>query len=363
MLTRPFIRMLPLQGRLVLPAMQHSGSSEEELASLTVVTLKKRLRELGRPVSGKKADLIARLTAPAAASPPSSSSPRASRAASSARSIIPMDPTPRRPEGQPAKSLRAASWNVAGLRGLLKREEGRATLRRLVADEHVGLLLLQETKLQESQVTEVELLGLQPYAPSLQPYDSQVAEVEVELLGLLGGAAEWHVGWSCSTERKGYAGVATAWRRGLYPEATCAPLRVDGSHEAGREGRTLAWRLPLPRGAERGDNVANRLSVVNVYTPNAGATLLRHGYRVHPTDGWDARFRAAVRTEGGDTGVGGGGAIMGQHVCVGGDLNVAMEDVDFYNPSAAHVKKQARLTLASHPSHPRGGANTRDCSL
>ena len=169
LLARPFMAvMLPLPmslycSRLVLPAMLHSGSSEEELAALTVVALKQRLRELGRPVSGKKADLIARvrgeaaagadptarLTAPAAASssPPSSSS---SSAAASARSIVPMDATPRRHRGgaeEPASSLRVASWNVAGLRGLLKREEGRATLRHLVASEQVDVLMLQVTEL------------------------------------------------------------------------------------------------------------------------------------------------------------------------------------------------------------------------
>ena len=175
--------MLPLpmslyRSRLVLPAMLHSGSSEEELAALTVVALKERLRELGRPVSGKKADLIARvrgeaamdanlavrLTAPAAAassSPPSSSPssssspPPSSAATSAARSIVPMDATPRRRRGgaeAPARSLRAASWNVAGLRGLLKREEGRATLQHLVASEQAGgeqidVLMLQAAAL------------------------------------------------------------------------------------------------------------------------------------------------------------------------------------------------------------------------
>ena len=167
--------MLPLpmslyRSRLVLPAMLHSGSSEEELAALTVVALKERLRELGRPVSGKKADLIARvrgeaamdanlavrLTAPAAAASSSSSPPSSSSAATSAaRSIVPMDATPRRHRGgaeAPARSLRAASWNVAGLRGLLKREEGRATLQHLVASERAGgeqidVLMLQATAL------------------------------------------------------------------------------------------------------------------------------------------------------------------------------------------------------------------------
>jgi exonuclease III len=193
--------------------------------------------------------------------------------------------------------------------------------------------------------------------------------VEAELVALLGGegggegggdegAAAWQVGWACSTARKGYAGVATAWRRARFPAATCAPLLVDAAHVAGQEGRTLAWRLPLRRGAARGGVAAGRLSLINVYTPNAGAKLERLAYRVHPTEGWDARFRSALRSEAaavaayhpseaaaeGAAGADGGEAAPGGHVCVGGDLNVAVEDIDFYNPAARHVAKQAGLT-------------------
>ena len=173
--------------------------------------------------------------------------------------------------------------------------------------------------------------------------------MEAELVALLGGegggegggsgggeegGAAWQVGWACSTARKGYAGVATAWRTARFPAATCAPLLVDAAHVAGQEGRTLAWRLPLRRGAARGGAAASRLSLINVYTPNAGAKLERLAYRAHPTEGWDARFRSALRSE----------AAPGGHVCVGGDLNVAVEDIDFYNPAARHVAKQAGLT-------------------
>lgn len=169
MLARPLMAvLLPLpmslhRSRLVLPAMLHSAS-EEELAGLTVVALKQRLRELGRPVSGKKADLIARIrgeaaagagpavgpTDPAAAAP-SSPPPSSSSTTTASRSVVPMDATPRRRRGgaepEPARTLRVASWNVAGLRGLLKREEGRATLRHLVASEQVDVVMLQATVL------------------------------------------------------------------------------------------------------------------------------------------------------------------------------------------------------------------------
>jgi hypothetical protein len=58
------------------------------------------------------------------------------------------EPTPRRSvvapaTGTGAATLRLATWNVAGLRGLLKRPEGVETLRALVHSEQVDVLMLQ----------------------------------------------------------------------------------------------------------------------------------------------------------------------------------------------------------------------------
>jgi len=194
--------------------------SDAELASLTVAALKERLRERGLRVSGRKADLIERLSAPLSSPspgppPPLPPPPRAPRRPNSARPLVPIDATPRKAGavGPGARRLRAASWNVAGLRGLLRREEGRSTLRRLVDEEGVDVLMLQETKLQESHV----------------------AEVEAALYEALGGGEAWRAAWACSTARKGYAGVSTLWRRRVG-DAACRPLSVDPAHEADREG-------------------------------------------------------------------------------------------------------------------------------
>jgi len=201
---------------------------------------------------------------------------------------------------------------VAGLRGALGRPEARETLRQLVLNEGEGasVLMLQETKLQTKHV----------------------AEVEAQLLDALpGDRREWRAAWSCSSERKGYAGVCTLWRTPFSDAALrwcgCLPLSVDDEHEAGREGRVLNLKLALAKGDRE-----TVLQLVNVYTPNAGAQLQRLSYR---TQQWDERFRSAVlelcRTR-------------GELACVGGDMNVAVGDDDLYNPDERRVDKQAGTT-------------------
>ena len=253
--------------------------------ALKVVELRALLRARGLPVSGNKAALEARLA---------KQQPKdAVSAAPLARSVdaIPADPTPPPTLALPDKqSLNVASWNVAGLRALLRNERGVDSLRQLVTERRTDVLLLQETKLQESNV----------------------AEVEDNLLGVLGSAGGvWRAAWSCSTARKGYSGVATLWRTdapALGGPAECEPLAIDPEAVADREGRTLLLSMP-----------ARNLSIVNVYTPNSGSDLSRLGYRC---DEWDVRFRQALMRI----------QECGTQLCVGGDLNVAGEDVDFFNP-------------------------------
>ncbi|EOD29172.1 hypothetical protein EMIHUDRAFT_99628 [Emiliania huxleyi CCMP1516] len=294
---------LPLPPRLWLAApasvsMSHisMSHSDAELASLTVAALKERLRERGLRVSGRKADLIERLSAPLSSPspgppPPLPPPPRAPRRPNSARPPVPIDATPRKAgaAGPGARRLRAASWNVAGLRGLLRREEGRSTLRRLVDEEGVDVLMLQETKLQESHV----------------------AEVEAALYEALGGGEAWRAAWACSTARKGYAGVSTLWRRRVG-DAACRPLSVDPAHEADREGRALLWELSGASAVGGGGGGGGpRLKLINVYVPNSGADLQRLEYRTDRAAGWDARFRAAIAAQ----------ATGESRVCVCGDMN------------------------------------------
>ena len=290
---------------------------------VTVRELQSLLRARGLPVSGKKAVLIQRLQASGADLPTPAAVPAVTRSGPSAADTITREETPRVASSS-ASTLRVASWNIAGLRGLLKRPAGIESLQALVANEQVDLLLLQETKLQEHMV----------------------AEVEPALLNVLntGDSGHWRAAWACSTARKGYSGVATLWtdRHSVWGTAlagaSCESLPVDPEHEAGQEGRALIWNLPLPAG-DADASTSGLFSLINVYTPNSGAELRRLDYRCQI---WDERFRAAIGRA--LDAPAGAAASRVRHICVGGDLNVAVEDVDFFNPHEKRMERQAGTT-------------------
>lgn len=134
--------------------------------------------------------------------------------------------------------MRIASWNVNGIRAVMKKDflQSLETL-------HADVLCLQETKAQDDQVT-------------------------TALEALTG----YHV-YSNSAERKGYSGVAILSKQ--------EPIRVVadmGSSEHDNEGRVLA--------AEFKD-----FYVLTVYTPNSGNELARLPYR----ETWDRDFLAYVK--------------------------------------------------------------------
>lgn len=154
---------------------------------------------------------------------------------------------------------------------------------------------------------------------------------EARLFDALGVApGGWSAAWACSTARKGYSGVATLWADERLRGARCEPMSVDAADEADLEGRVLRLDVPLTSSAAE-------LTIVNVYTPNSGAALTRLPYRTGP-GGWDDKFREAVLSA---------RAAPGGGLCVAGDLNVAVEDVDFYNPAEKRTALQAG-TLAMH---------------
>ncbi len=134
--------------------------------------------------------------------------------------------------------MRIASWNVNGIRAVMKKDftESLATL-------NADILCLQETKAQDDQVVTA-----------------------------LEGVEGYHV-YSNSAERKGYSGVAILTRQ--------EPLRVFsdiGIAEHDTEGRVLT--------AEFKDYY-----LVTVYTPNSGSELVRLPYR----ETWDRDFLAFVK--------------------------------------------------------------------
>lgn len=200
------------------------------------------------------------------------------------KELVRRDETPR--ADNTASGLKILSWNVAGLRGLLRNPDRLGQLQRLVSIEKPDVLCLQETKLQPMHVDPVS------------------AELEE--------ATGFHGHWSCSITRKGYSGTAVLRPRGAdmplgLPEPTFS--EPEGQGEAGDEGRAIEARFE------------SELTLLNLYTPNSGTELARIDYRLN---GWDAWLRAYATDGSADR--------PGLVVC--GDMNVAHMDADFFAPTS-----------------------------
>ena len=132
-----------------------------------------------------------------------------------------------------ARELRLVSWNVNGLRAVMKKDP---SFTDVVEATGADVFAVQETKLQEGQI-------------------------ELDLPG-------YHQTWSYA-ERKGYSGTAVFSRE--------EPLQVInhiGAPEADDEGRICALEFPS-------------YWFVDVYTPNAQNELARIDTRL----AWDAAYR------------------------------------------------------------------------
>ncbi|KXZ56520.1 hypothetical protein GPECTOR_1g467 [Gonium pectorale] len=183
------------------------------------------------------------------------------------------------PEG--SKALKILSWNVAGLRALVKKTPD--SLSKLVDREGVDVVCLQEHKLQGDHTAELE-----------------------KSLGLQG----WSHHWACSTAKLGYSGVSVHTRTpplsvsvGLGGPDGSGP-EPDPEHEA--EGRVVTVELP-------------DLFVVCAYVPNSGEGLKRLDYRIKR---WDGAFAAYI------TGL----EARGKPVVLTGDLNCAHKEIDIHAP-------------------------------
>ena len=175
----------------------------------------------------------------------------------------------------PARTYAFASWNVNGLRAVLKKDPG---FIEIAESLDADILALQETKLQEGQV-------------------------EIDLPG-------YHQVWSYA-ERKGYSGTAVFTREEPLSVRRADSLLpyADGNElvaTAVTEGRVCALEF-------------DRFWFVDVYTPNAQNELARIDTRM----AWDDAYRAFLKglEEG-----------TGKPVVTCGDFNVAHEEIDLKNP-------------------------------
>ena len=175
---------------------------------------------------------------------------------------------------------RFASWNVNGLRAVLKKEPSFADV---AAELDADILALQETKLQEGQA-KIDLPGY-----------SQT--------------------WSYA-ERKGYSGTAVFSRAEpisvRHAEELLPLADNDAASEllsvAVTEGRVCALEF-------------ERFWFVDVYTPNAQNELARIDTRM----AWDDAYRRFLKNLEGET---------GKPVVTCGDFNVAHNEIDLKNPKS-----------------------------
>ena len=188
------------------------------------------------------------------------------------------------------------------------------------------MLCLQETKLQESHIDDLNFRGI-------------LEEV---------GYKDY---WSCSTAKKGYSGTAVFLKQHGQPAAkqtsissffapkstkkeekkksTDLPVSqelltaTDVSYDIGKsidnEGRTVIVEFPWA-------------TLTNVYVPNSGQDLKRLDYRVNE---WDKDFLAFQQKKETDRGL---------PVIWLGDLNIAHKAFDVWNNGAKHLDKQAGVT-------------------
>lgn len=179
---------------------------------------------------------------------------------------------------------RFASWNVNGLRAVLKKEP---SFTEIATELDADILAIQETKLQQGQA-------------------------EIDLPG-------YHEVWSYA-ERKGYSGTAVFTR-----EEPLSVRHADAVLEAGRNAGLSDDALELVAAAATEGRVCalefERFWFVNVYTPNAQNELARIDVRM----AWDDAYRAFLLSLEAET---------GKPVITCGDFNVAHNEIDLKNPKS-----------------------------
>ncbi|XP_023731654.1 DNA-(apurinic or apyrimidinic site) endonuclease, chloroplastic isoform X2 [Lactuca sativa] len=202
---------------------------------------------------------------------------------------IPYNPRTMRPPplADDAKHVKLMSWNVNGLRALLKLESFSAL--ELAQREDFDVLCLQETKLQEKDVEAIKQRLLEGYENSF---------------------------WTCSVSKLGYSGTAIISR--------IPPVSVRygvGISDHDNEGRLVTTEF-------------DSFYLISGYVPNSGDGLKRLSYR---TTEWDPTLSNYVKE-----------LEKSKPVILTGDLNCAHQEIDIYNP--AGNKRSAGFTIEERMS-------------
>ncbi|KAG2403360.1 DNA-(apurinic or apyrimidinic site) lyase [Vigna angularis] len=185
------------------------------------------------------------------------------------------------PLDKDSKFVKILSWNVNGLRALLK-SEGFSALQ-LAQREDFDILCLQETKLQEKDIEEIKQRLIDGYDNSF---------------------------WTCSISKLGYSGTAIISR--IKPLSVRYGLGIS-DHDS--EGRLVTAEFET-------------FYLICGYIPNSGDGLKRLSYRVTQ---WDPSLSNYLKE-----------LEKSKPVILTGDLNCAHEEIDIYNP--AGNKRSAGFT-------------------
>uniref|UniRef100_J3L4Y5 DNA-(apurinic or apyrimidinic site) endonuclease n=1 Tax=Oryza brachyantha TaxID=4533 RepID=J3L4Y5_ORYBR len=198
-------------------------------------------------------------------------------------SWIPYNPKVMRPPplSKDTKTLKILSWNVNGLKALVKSRG--FSIHQLAQREDFDILCLQETKMQEK-------------------------DVEVIKEGLLEGYT--HSFWTCSVSKLGYSGTAIISR--------VKPLSIKyglGVPDHDTEGRVVTVEF-------------DDFYLLTAYVPNSGDGLKRLTYRVTE---WDPSLGSYMKD-----------LEKSKPVILTGDLNCAHQEIDIHDP--AGNRKSAGFT-------------------
>lgn len=243
-------------------------------------------------------------------------------------------------------AFKIASWNVAGLRAVVRKEPD--ALAKLCQKHDLDMLCLQEHKLQEMHLDDPKL----------------------KLKGLLDEAG-YDEYYSFSTAKKGYSGAAVFVKRHTVKKSKkqasigsfFAPKKEDKNDkimtEDDEENSKVAgadtslpvspeFLTPIDVSFSVGEEIDNEGRVVvldfpwgtiaNVYVPNSGQKLERLDYR---TKQWDKFFLKFMQDKQKNRGL---------PVIWLGDLNIAHKPYDIWNDGAKHLSKQAGVTQEERDS-------------
>ena len=217
-----------------------------------------------------------------------------------------------------ATAFTIASWNVAGLRALQKKDPD--AISNLIQKLDLDVLCLQETKLQEAHLTDPKVS-----LPDVPGYTAH---------------------YSCSTAKKGYAGTAVFIRnhgggtkkKGVQQMTLDAMMKKGANSTNNNPKAPSQAKLPIDAKWLQPESVTMEMGVakhdqegrvicmdfplftaVNLYVPNSGQKLERLTYR---TEEWDKDLLAFMQQKQKERDV---------PVLWLGDLNVAHTHLEVWN--------------------------------